>query len=222
VNARHAVLTVCVAATALLTGCEAIPGTLPGSTAPAPPPAPAGPASELLAQLQILPEDTGAHYDRDDWMTDWAKNGECSTRETILQRQGKGVAVDGRCAPTAGTWYSAYDGVTTSDPGELQIDHIVPLAEAARSGPVVNGRRQRPGEWPPAQREAYANDVEGLLAVTGSSNQSKSDDDPARWMPSHDPCGYVTNWVRVKKKYGLSVDQAEHDAIAGVLATCPA
>ena len=221
-KASPTVLLVCVAAT-LLTGCQQLQEALPQSSAPAPPAAaPAGPANKLLAQLQIQPEDTGAHYEREDWLTDWAENGECTTRETVLRQQGKGVAVDGRCAPTAGTWHSTYDGVTTTDPGELEIDHIVPLAEAARSGPVVDGRRQRPGDWPPARREAYANDVAGLVAVTGSSNSSKSDDDPARWLPSEDRCGYVTKWVQIKKKYNLSVDQAEHDAIATVLASCPA
>lgn len=211
-----------LACATLLTGCEQLQQALPQSTAPAPPPAQAGPASELLAQLQIQPEDTGAHYDRDDWLTDWARDGECTTRETVLRQQGQGVTVDEYCRPTAGTWHSGYDGVTTSDPRDLEIDHVVPLAEAARSGPVVNGRRQRPGDWPPAQREAYANDVEGLVAVTGTSNQAKSDGDPAEWLPSQNPCAYVTAWVRIKKKYNLSVDQAEHDAIASVLASCPA
>jgi hypothetical protein len=214
-------LLACVASVALLTGCEQLRQALPESAAPAPPAAPAGPATELLAQLQIQPEDTGAHYDRDDWMTGWATNGECTTRETVLRQQGQGVTVDRYCRPTAGTWHSGYDGVTTSDPEDLEIDHVVPLAEAARSGPVVDGRRQRPGDWPPARREAYANDLAGLVAVTGSSNQSKSDGDPARWLPSQEPCLYVTAWVTVKKKYNLSVDQAEHDAIASVLASCP-
>jgi hypothetical protein len=87
---------------------------------------------------------------------------------------------------------------------------------------VVDGRRQRPGDWPIAQRQAYANDLEGLVAVTGRSNQSKSDEDPSTWLPVEDQCGYVTKWIQIKKKYNLSVDQAEHDAIASVLAHCPA
>lgn len=217
-------LLICVAAASLLTGCEQLQQALPESAAPPPPAAPAapaGPAADLLAQLQIQPEDTGAHYDRDDWLTDWASDGGCTTRETVLRQQGQGVTVDEQCRPIAGTWHSGYDGVTTSDPGELEIDHVVPLAEVARSGPVVDGRRQRPGDWPPAQREAYANDLAGLVAVTGSSNSAKSDEDPATWLPSEDPCTYVTLWLQVKKKYNLSVDQAEHDAIASVLASCP-
>lgn len=178
------------------------------------------PLSQGLAALQVAVEDTGAHYDRDDWLPQWARSGECTTRETVLQQQGQGVVVNGKCAPTAGTWYSKYDGVTVTDPGELDIDHVVPLAEVARSGPVVDGRRQRPGDWPEEQRHAYANDVEGLVAVTSSSNRSKGDDDPARWLPDQDQCGYVTSWVHIKRKYNLSVDQAERDAIASVASRC--
>lgn len=209
----------------LATGCDVLPTTaptVPGTPPAAPAPVPAGPLADQLAALPIAPEDTGAHYDRDDWLPQWARDGECTTRETVLQRQGQGVVVDGRCAPTAGRWVSRYDGVTVTDPGELEIDHIVALAEVARSGPVVDGRRQRPGEWPEDQRRAYANDVEGLAAVTTASNRSKSDDDPARWLPAQDHCGYVASWLYVKNKYHLSVDQAEHDAIAAVISTCPA
>lgn len=200
----------------LTAGCQlSVPPPVPTPSA-----VPPGPLSDELAALQIAQEDTGAHYDRDDWLPQWARSGECTTRETVLQQQGQGVVVDGRCAPTAGTWYSSYDGVTVTDPRKLDIDHIVPLAEVARSGPIVDGRRQRPGSWPVEQRRAYANDVEGLVAVTSSSNRSKSDDDPARWLPDHDQCGYVKSWVRVKRKYNLSVDQAEHDAITSVASRC--
>lgn len=215
-----------VAVGMLLTACQLIEDAqLPPTSAvpPGPPEADAtAPAlSAQLATLQVQPEDTGAHYDRDDWLPQWARTGECTTRETILQRDGTGVVVDGKCAPTAGEWFSVYDGVTVNDTGEVQIDHIVPLAEVARSGPVIDGRRARPGSWPKEQRRAYANDPEGLVAVTGSSNTSKSDDDPARWMPSYDPCGYLADWLRVKKKYNLSVDRTEHDAIASVINSCP-
>jgi hypothetical protein len=178
--------------------------------------------TQQLATLQIAPEDTGAHYKRDDWLPEWERTGQCSTRETVLKQEGQGVVVGANCAPTAGQWVSPYDGVTVTDPSKLDIDHIVPLAEVTRSGPVVNGRRQRPSDWPAEQRHAYANDVEGLVAVTASSNRSKGDDDPARWLPALDHCGYIAAWLHIKAKYTLSVDQAEHDAIAAVISTCPA
>lgn len=203
-------------------GCQlSLSPSSPTSLAPPPTVAP-GPLTDQLAALQIAPEDTGAHYDRDDWLPQWARTGQCSTRETVLQQQGQGVVVGTNCAPTAGQWVSVYDGVTVTDPSKLDIDHVVPLAEVARSGPIVDGRRQRPGSWPAEQRHAYANDVEGLIAVTASSNRSKGDDDPARWMPAQDHCGYIASWLHMKTKYALSMDQTEHDAIAAVINTCPA
>lgn len=208
-----------VCSSSLLAGCQILPAPPPTPTTPVPG---AENAPEQLAALQIAPEDTGAHYDRDDWLPQWSRSGECTTRETVLQQQGRGVVVNGKCAPTAGEWTSLYDGVITTDPKELDIDHVVPLAEVARSGPIVDGRRQRPGDWPEEQRRAYANDIEGLIAVTSSSNRSKSDDDPARWLPDQNRCGYIVSWLHIKTKYQLSVDQAEHDAIASVASTCPA
>jgi uncharacterized protein DUF1524 len=207
-----------------LTACQPLTLSDPSSTAPPPPPppVPAGALADQLAALQIAPEDTGAHYSRDDWLPDWARSGECTTRETVLRQQGRNVVVNAKCAATSGEWVSSYDGVTVTDPSELDIDHVVPLAEVTRSGPVVDGRRQRPGEWPVEQRHAYANDIEGLVAVTASSNRSKGDDDPARWLPDQNRCAYIASWLHMKNKYRLSIDQLEHDAIASVASTCPA
>ena len=53
---------------------------------------------------------------------------------------------------------------------------MVPLAEAWDSG--ASG-------WTTAQRQSFANDLTRpqLIAVTDNVNQSKSDQDPAEWMP---------------------------------------
>ncbi len=218
--ARNTFRATLLGAVLVLTGCELPPQTTTAPTAPATPPA-AGSAAQQLATLPIAPEDTGAHYDRDNW-PHWTETSQgCDMRDEVLRSQGQGVSVGPDCA-LSGQWTSAYDGQVVTDPGDLDIDHIVPLAEVTRSGPIANGSRVRPGEWTEEQRRAYANDPAVLIAVTSTSNRGKGDDDPARWMPSNDPCGYLARWVAVKVKYGLSVDQAEHDAIAGALTTCPA
>lgn len=180
------------------------------------------PVSSVLLTLPIAPEDTGAHYDRDEWPHWSEQGGGCSTRDVVLQRQ----AVDRPqvgvgCRVGAGRWVSAYDGVTVTDPGDLDVDHVVPLAEVARSGRIVDGRRVGPRTWSREQREAYANDLAGLVAVTASSNRSKGDDDPARWLPDRDRCGYVAQWIDIKVRYDLSVDPAEHEALTAVLTSCP-
>jgi hypothetical protein len=61
------------------------------------------------------------------------------------------------------------------------------------------------------------------VAVTAATNRSKSDRDPAEWMPSHRDswCRYATAWVTQKAAWRLTVDPAEHEALVNVLATCP-
>ncbi len=68
---------------------------------------------------------------------------------------------------------SYYDDATWSDQADLDIDHVVALAEAWDSG--ASG-------WTTAQRRAFANDLGDercLVAVTDSVNQAKGDEDPA-------------------------------------------
>jgi hypothetical protein len=175
-----------------------------------------GPGDQL-DQLTVAVEDTGAHYDRKAW-GDWTSHGGCTTRETVLAAQGDGETVDGQCRPTcpAATepcWTSSYDGVRTADPAALQIDHLVPLAEAQRSG--ARG-------WDAARRHAYYNDPANLVAVTVHANTSKGDQDPGRWRPSarESWCAYAAGWVAVKTAYGLSVDPEEKAAVRSMLTGC--
>ncbi|WP_217370374.1 GmrSD restriction endonuclease domain-containing protein [Nonomuraea antri] len=59
----------------------------------------------------------------------------------------------------------------------LDVDHLVPLAEAWDSGASA---------WDAARRERYANHLqhpEHLVAVTARSNRQKADKDPASWLP---------------------------------------
>src|SRR5690606_9167331 len=103
------------------------------------------------------------------------------------------------------------DLITVTDPSELDIDHLVPLAEVERSGAR---------DWSEAERQAYANDPDVLVAVTAASNRAKGDQDPATWLPKRDRCDYITGWVATKQRYDLTADQAEADAIRSVLARC--
>lgn len=166
-----------------------------------------------LAALPIAPEDTGFHYDRDDWPHWDTTHGACNAREDALVAQGRDVRTDAQCRPISGTWVSPYDGVTVTDATRLDIDHLVPLAEVARSG-----SRQ----WTRTQRERYANDPAVLVVVTAHANRAKGDQDPAHWLPDRDRCGYAERWIDVKTRYRLSIDQAEHDALTAVFARCPA
>ncbi|MFE5188221.1 HNH endonuclease family protein [Streptomyces sp. NPDC056628] len=201
---------------AALTGVIASVGlfTGPSASAALPTPVSAATARSYLSQLTVATENrTG--YDRDlfpHWIT---QSGACNTRETVLKRDGSGVVTDSSCAATSGSWYSPYDGATWTAASDLDIDHVVPLAEAWDSGA---------GSWTTSLRQAFANDLTQpqLIAVTDNVNQAKGDQDPATWMPSRTAyrCTYVRAWVQVKYYYDLSVDSAEKSALTSYLANC--
>ncbi|MDT0270462.1 HNH endonuclease family protein [Streptomyces sp. DSM 44915] len=171
-------------------------------------------ARTYLYELTVATEDrTG--YDRD-LFPHWSNQGNnCNTREVILQRDGDNVETDNSCAAVSGSWYSPYDGATWSSASDLDIDHLVPLAEAWDSGA---------DSWTTAEREAFANDRTRpqLLAVTNSVNRAKGDKDPAEWLPPRGAyhCVYARAWIQVKHSYDLSVDSAERDALREALNTC--
>ncbi|MFE6931827.1 HNH endonuclease family protein [Streptomyces sp. NPDC057699] len=189
--------------------------TAPTAQAAMPTPVAASTARTYLSQLTVSAEGSSSGYSRDKfphWIT---QSGACNTREVVLKRDGTGVVQDSACAATSGTWYSEYDGATWTAAADLDIDHMVPLAEAWRSG--ASG-------WTTAQRQSFANDLTRpqLIAVTDNVNQSKSDQDPGEWLPSRAAyrCTYARAWVHVKHYYGLSVDTTEKSALQSVLNGC--
>ncbi|MFD3456743.1 HNH endonuclease family protein [Streptomyces sp. NPDC058691] len=201
---------------AALTSLFATLGTLNGPAAQAalPTPVSAATARSYLASLKVATENrTG--YNRDlfpHWIT---ISGACDTRETVLKRDGSGVVTNSSCSATSGSWYSVYDGATWTAASDLDIDHLVPLAEAWDSGASA---------WTTSRRQSFANDLTRpqLIAVTDNVNQAKGDQDPATWMPSRTAyaCTYVRAWVQVKYYYGLSVDTAEKNKLTSVLSGC--
>jgi hypothetical protein len=139
----------------------------------------------------------------------------CDAREQVLKRDALGLAqVDPfRCAVVEADWLSPYDGRRTTDRSQVDIDHVVALKEAWDSGAFA---------WNEAQRTAFANDTSDsrtLLAVSSSSNRSKSDRDPSNWLPSLRGywCTYLSNWVSVKARWNLSMDESEWGRVNNLL-----
>ena len=165
-----------------------------------------------LAALVIAAECDSPDYDRSDW-PHWSQADEYAgaeafnVRHLILIRDSK-VAADIRDQRVrSGWWISPYDGTASTNPRDFDIDHIVPLSEAHQSGGC---------EWSRDERKEYANDPAGLLAVSSASNRSKGGDDPAEWLPAEADfvCDYLTLWIGIKIRSQLTIDAAEHDAIA--------
>jgi hypothetical protein len=139
----------------------------------------------------------------------------CDTRKEVLIQEAVELPKLGRgCVLNGGQWISSYDALATNDYSTLDIDHMIPLSEAWRSGAW---------KWSPAQREAFANDLTDsrvLIAVTASLNRQKGDQDPSTWLPPENKCTYVSNWIAVKVRYSLTVDPSEASALTSLVAQC--
>ncbi|MFD7169400.1 GmrSD restriction endonuclease domain-containing protein [Streptomyces violascens] len=122
---------------------------------------------------------------------------------------------DDKCRAVQGTWYSEYDGKTLAASGQVDIDHMVPLAAGWRAGADL---------WDTAKRKAFANDLEHsqLIAVSAASNRSKGDQTPDLWKPPLRSywCTYSRAWIDVKHDYELNVTEAEKTALGDMLDTC--
>lgn len=138
------------------------------------------------------------------------KNGKDTRAEVLIAESLVSVRLSstGKTVST-GKWLSLYDGETWTLASDVDVDHVVALAEAWRSGAW---------KWSSARRQAYANDLGvawTLRAVTDNVNQEKSDDDPTYWLPPLESatCLYLTEWVAVKIRWKLTVDAEERQSI---------
>jgi hypothetical protein len=171
----------------------------------------------LLASMEIEPEVTSG-YDRSlfkHWID--ADGDSCDAREEVLIIESlEPVTLGTGCKVLTGRWLSNFDGVVITDSSKLDMDHMVPLKEAWDSGANT---------WSASRRQAFANDIdlpEALIAVSASSNRSKSARDPAEWLPTNLSyrCQYVEDWMAVKVKWELSVDAKEFEALRSVSVGC--
>ena len=213
------------------------PGSAPASRAESPgvtpsvAPAAVGSEAEARAQLaalRITPRRPPQGYQRDAFGSAWLDtdgNG-CNQRDDVLLRDAVAgtvrLARQGACDHDvlAGTWVDPYTGrslsfVDLKDPAQaqaIQIDHLVPLAEAWASGAA---------RWDAQRRRDFANDLDGLLAVDGPTNASKGDADPAAWRPRKAfQCTYALRWIATKSGWHLAVDRSERRALRELLDRC--
>ncbi|MDO5670042.1 MAG: HNH endonuclease family protein [Corynebacterium sp.] len=183
----------------------------------------------LLDSLEVKGRASRSDYDRaefgqawsDDVRVDGGRNG-CDTRNDILRRDLTDPVIrpgTHGCLVESGTLHDPYSGeilefVRGERSAEVQIDHIVALADAWQKGAQA---------WDEDTRRDFANDPLNLLAVDGSLNQQKGAGDAATWLPPNKAfrCDYATRIVEVKVTYGLWVTAAERDALARELMRCP-
>ncbi|MEU9337845.1 HNH endonuclease family protein [Streptomyces sp. NPDC048290] len=141
----------------------------------------------------------------------------CNTRaEVLIAEAVDAPEVATGCKLSGGRWWSYYDSKWVVSHSALDIDHMVPLAEAWDSGA---------SQWTAQRREAYANDLgadASLVAVSAASNRSKADQDPAQWLPpaTEARCRYTAEWVGTKLRWALTVDPIEYEALSQLAEGC--
>ena len=159
-------------------------------------------------------------YSRRDWKHWTDADRDCQdTRNEVLIEESLNTATfrtpDG-CRVATGQWLAPYTNTVVTDPGNLDVDHMVPLGNAHQSGAW---------SWPAERKELYANhlaDPQHLIAVTASTNRSKGARAPDKWKPEDESywCQYAIDWVSIKNTWNLTATEPEHKALAQMLATC--
>ena len=199
----------------------ATPSPTPTAT-PSPTPS-ATPDAEpgLLALIERLRANIGAppRYDRDEFGGggDWLDfDDDCiNTRHEVLIEEADGpvtMTEDG-CAVATGEWYDPFTGQTFTSPRDLQVDHVVALADAWYAGAWA---------WSAERRAEFANDPANLNAIEGEENQRKSAWGPADYEPVNEAhrCAYLEQYARVKVKWGLAVTARDFAALEEGLTAC--
>jgi len=176
--------------------------------------------ADLLADLQVSDTTPQADYDRDDWGSGWSDDdSDCiNTRHEVLILESLLQAEMGSsgCKVIGGQWFAAFTGTYVYDPGSLDIDHFVPLANAHASGGWA---------WSSADKRDYYNDLtdpQHLVAVTASANRSKGSRGPDQWKPPDSSywCQYAYSWADIKARWGLTATSSETNALRTMLEGC--
>ena len=159
-------------------------------------------------------------YDRDDWRHWTDADGDCQNarHETLIEESRIPVAFkdERRCQVASGEWAGPYTGTLVTEASDLDIDHMVPLANAHRSGGW---------QWPEDRKERYANylDYPGhLVAATQRANRTKSDKGPEAWRPDDRAywCQYALDWIEIKREWELTATPDEADALREMVESC--
>ena len=184
-------------------------------------------AERLLESIQTVDKYDDVKYNRKDWKHWSAQNGNTcwNTREQALYNQGKDIVlldknkkettdINKACYIKSGVWVDPYSGETFTKPGDLDVDHTVPLNAAAKMGAQ---------SWSPEQKEIFANDLQYVLVVTSAKqNRAKGAKTPSEWMPEKQEahCDYAKIYLEIVNKYKMNLTQADKDALAKALKTC--
>lgn len=155
---------------------------------------------------------TGRSYSRSEFGHGWDDmDGDCqNSRHEALIAQSTGQVnfkTSRKCHVVSGRWISPYSGKVVHSAKALDADHVVPLKWAWDNGASA---------WSESKRKAFANDPVNLLVVEAGLNRSKGAKGLDEWMPPAGKCQYASRYIRVMKKYDISLsvsDRTQYQAI---------
>ena len=181
----------------------------------------------LLASL-VIGEAQTINYDRGEWRHWDGYGSSCwNIREEVLYRQSdpnKIIIEDSQhntttdktkaCYIKSGSWDDPYTGKNFTNPGDLDMDHMIPLSYAARHGGQA---------WDAETKSEYANSLNDghLIGVMASANRQKSDKGPSEWKPQASyQCEYAKIWIDISVTWNLTTAQADYNALEDMLNKC--
>ena len=170
---------------------------------------------ELLRPLVAAPDANVPDYDRDHFAGWLDADGDCvNTRHEILQAEAVDFSMNASgCAVASGEWFDSYTNRTFTDPLDLDVDHVVALADAWVSGAW---------RWADELLDRFSNDLGNLNAIAAGENRSKSAKGPAEYSPSEPAarCGYLVQYATVKIDWSLSITPQDFEVVATGLQGC--
>lgn len=196
-----------------------IPATIP-TGAPTATATPSG-SDGITLTIAVAPATRDIpEYNRGDWRhwTDADRDCQDARQEALIAESLNPVVYEAgdECRVESGDWFGVYTGETFTDPGDLDVDHMVPLENAHRSGGWA---------WSKERKADYANDLSfenHLIAVQASANRRKGSKGPEEWKPTRVEywCQYATDWTTIKHSWGLTANPDEAIALQDMLETC--
>ena len=147
---------------------------------------------ETYRGVQVAPEHRCAPYDRDDYPYP--------------------PSVEQGIVASLGAVYGPYTGSCFASTRATDIEHMVATSEAHDSGLCAADA---------ATKAAFARDLLNLTLASPRLNQHvKGAKDVAEWMPPLNACWFAARTLDVRRKYGLTIDPREADAVEAVLSQC--
>ncbi len=173
---------------------------------------------EVIDELVVVEEGRREGYSRNlfDHWSDIDGSG-CHARQDVLLDQAISYVQRDRFSPcfiVEGDWYLPFDGQRFSGaPSDIDVDHVVALAEAWDSGA---------DEWNFNRRRQFANDPLHLMVSDRQVNRDKADLDAGEWKPERRDswCLTATMITLAKYRYSLSIDPAERRGLYEMADTC--